>query len=170
MWDLLKKKNDACSQFRDELQASAGAASPARTWQELLSALSAPAQQHGAVCAECRAAAEELLSVRALLQTLPARAAGPTAAFIPRVMAAIAAREAELRSSISSWTAIPALASRLALASAALLLVLSTWIYERPVKAPAKTSVDAAPESLFESSPSPANPDDFLASQAERPQ
>lgn len=168
MWDLLKKKNDACGQFRDELEAS-GAASPARTWQELVSALSGPAQQHGAACAECRAAAEELLSVRAVLQTLPARTVAPNAAFVPRVMAAIAAREAELRSSISSWTAIPALASRLALASAALLLVLSTWIYERPVRAPAKTSVEAAPESLFESSPSAVNPDDFLA-QAERPQ
>lgn len=170
MWDLLKKKNDACGQFRDELEASTGAVSSARTWQELASALSATARQHVATCAECRAAAEELLSVRALLQALPARTAAPNAAFVPRVMAAIAAREAELRSSLSSWTAIPTLASRLALASAALLLILSTWIYERPVKAPARTSVDAAPESLFESSPPAANPDDFLASQVERPQ
>ena len=170
MWDLLKKKNDACGQFRDELEASAGAVSSARTWQELGSALSASAQQHVATCAGCRAAAEELLSVRALLQALPAKAAPPNAAFVPRVMAAIAAREAELRSSLSSWTAIPTLASRLALASAALLLILSTWIYERPVKAPAKTSVDAAPESLFESSPPATNPDDFLAAQAGRPQ
>jgi hypothetical protein len=170
MWDLLKKKSDACGQFRDELEASAGVASQARTWQELVSALSAPAQQHVASCAECRAAAEELLSVRALLQALPAKTAAPNAAFIPRVMAAIAAREAELRSSISSWTAIPTLASRLALASAALLLVISTWIYERPVKAPVRTTVDAVPDSLFESSPPAVNLDDFLASQAERPQ
>jgi hypothetical protein len=169
MWDLLKKKDHACSQFRDELEASAEAAPQARNCQELISALSAPAQQHEASCAECRATAEELLSVRVLLQALPATTAAPNAAFVPRVMAAIAAREAELRSSISSWAAIPMLASRLALASAALLLVISTWIYERPLKTPAKTSLDSPSETLFESSPPPVNPDDFLASQAERP-
>jgi hypothetical protein len=170
MWDLLKKKSDACGQFRDELDASAGAASQERTPEELFAALSAPAQQHGAFCAECRAAAEELLSARALLRALPAKTVAPSTAFVPRVMAAIAAREAELRNSISSWAAIPTLASRLALASAALLLLISTWIYERPVRTPAKTSVDSPPESLFESSPLPVNPDDFLVSQAERPQ
>lgn len=169
MWDLLKRKSDACGQFRDALEASAGASS-ARSWQQLFSALSASAQQHVTSCAECRAAAEQLLSVRALLQALPAKTVSSSPAFVPRVMAAIAAREAELRNSISSWTVIPMLASRLALASAALLLVISTWIYERPLKTSAKTSVSPASESLFESSPPPVNPDDFLVSQAERPQ
>jgi len=171
MWDLLKKKNAPCGQFRDELEASGGFAPQALTLEQLVSTLSAPARQHVVSCAECRAAAEELLSVRALLQaTTPATTAAPSSVFVPRVMAAIAAREAELRNSISSWSAIPSLASRFALASAVLLVVISTWIYERPLKTPAKTSMDSAQESLFESSPPPASPDDFLVSQVERPQ
>jgi hypothetical protein len=64
---------------------------------------------------------------------------------------------------------VPKFASRLALASAALLLVTSTWLYERPFPAPASdaTSV-AAQESLFESAAPMANQDDILLIREER--
>jgi hypothetical protein len=171
MWDLLKKNTEACGQFRDHLEAAAGAAPPARTLEDLFVAFPLPLRTHAAFCQECRQAAEELLSVRALLRALPAETTAPDAWFAPRVIAAIASREAEVRRTGTSWAAVPMLASRLALASAALLLVVSTWIYERPVMAPARTSsADSAQESLFEFSPPPANQDDILSSLAERPQ
>jgi hypothetical protein len=170
MLDLLEKDRKQCGEFRDHLEAAAGTAPPATTLEELFSGLSAPLQNHGASCPECRVAAEELLSVRALLKALPAPAAVPDPWFAPRVMAAIAARETETSRAGSYWSAVPILAARLALASAALLLVVSTWIYERPPTAPARTpSADSAPESLFENSPPPANQDDILISLAERP-
>jgi hypothetical protein len=104
------------------------------------------------------------------LSALPVQPATHDAWFAPRVMAVIAARESEVRRVGSSWAAVPMLASRLALASAVVLLVGSTWIYERPTTAPAKLSVtDSAQETLFESSPPPTNQDDILVSLAERP-
>ena len=82
--------------------------------------------------------------------------------FSTRVVAAIAARERELTEAASTWLAVPKFASRLALASAALLLLTSTWLYEKPLPAPNQQAVSlAAQESLFESSP-PANLDDVL--------
>jgi hypothetical protein len=77
-------------------------------------------------------------------------------------MAAIAARERELSEAASTWLAVPKFASRLAMASGALLLVASTWLYERPLPAPnQQAGTLAAQESLFEPAP-PVNQDDVL--------
>jgi hypothetical protein len=171
MWNLLNKNREACSQFQDALEAAASAGSLAATPEELRAALSAPCQKHAESCAECRAAVEELLTTRALLRALPARSKTPAPWFAPRVMAAIAAKEAELRRMGSPWAAVPRFASRLALASAATLLVVSTWVYQRPVAAPAKPpSAEALPESLFDSSQPALSQDDILVSLAERAQ
>lgn len=172
MSNLLKQNTDACSELRDHLEAGSGggAAPPATTLEELFSALPLPLRNHAASCAECGVAAEEFLSVRALLSALPAPAAAPNDWFAPRVMAAIAAREAEVQRKGTSWAAVSMLASRLSLVSAALLLVVSTWIYQRPSKAPARnSSADSAQESLFETSQPQPNQDDILVSLAERP-
>src|SRR5713226_573814 len=68
----------------------------------------------------------------------------------------IPARERELSEVASTWLAVPKFASRLAVASGALLLVASTWLYERPLPAPnQQAGTLAAQESLFES-PAPA--------------
>jgi hypothetical protein len=171
MWNLLKKNREACSQFQEELETAASPASFAATPGELLAALSPKCQKHAASCNECRAAVEELLSARALLRALPARSKTPAPWFAPRVMAAIAAKEAELRRLGSPWAAVPRFASRLALASAATLLVVSTWVYQRPVSAPARQpSAEAVPESLFDSSQPALSQDDILVSLAETEQ
>jgi hypothetical protein len=170
MWNLLNKNREACSQFQEALETAASPASRASTPGELLASLSVPWQKHAESCAECRAAVEELLSARALLRALPALSKRPAPWFAPRVMAAIAAKEVELRRLGSPWAAVPNFASRLALASAAMLLVVSTWVFERPMAVPAKQpSAEAVPESLFDSSP-PLTQDDILVSLAERPQ
>jgi hypothetical protein len=86
-------------------------------------------------------------------------------------MAAIAARERELSEVARTWLAVPKFASRLAMASGALLLVASTWLYERPYKAPAKQpAATASQEYLFESPQPPMNQDDVLVSLAEKNQ
>ena len=171
MWNLLKRNREECSQFQEALEAAASSVSLASTPGELLAALSVPWQKHAESCAECHAAVEELLSARALLRALPPLSKTPAPWFAPRVMAAIAAKEAELRRLGSPWAAVPRFASRLALASAAMLLVVSTWVYERPVAVPAKQpSADAAPESLFDSSQPALSQDELLVSLAERAQ
>jgi hypothetical protein len=77
-------------------------------------------------------------------------------------MAAIAARERKLTEAASTWLAVPKFASRLAMASGALLLVASTWLYERPLSMPNQQAANlAAQESLFEAPPS-MNQDDVL--------
>src|ERR1700744_509129 len=100
MWNFMKKPEDECSRFRDSLEevASGGAS------REML--------EHSAACEDCAAAAEELLESRELLRALP-REAAPSAWFAPRVMAAIAAREAELRQSFDAWSVIPKFALQL---------------------------------------------------------
>src|ERR1700759_4048272 len=102
MWDRLKRQDDdECSRFRDSLEevASGGAS------REML--------EHSAACEDCAAAAEELLESRELLRALPQESSTRMAWFAPRVMAAIAAREAELRQSFDAWAVIPKFALRL---------------------------------------------------------
>lgn len=171
MWNLLKKNAKECGQFQEALETAASSVSSASTPEELLAALPLPWRQHAECCAACRAAVEELLAARALLRALPALSKPPAPWFAPRVMAAIAAKEAELRRLGSPWAAVPRFASRLALASIAMLLVVSTWVYERPVAAPVKqTSAEAMTESLFDSSPPALSQDDILVSLAEKAQ
>jgi len=171
MWDLLKKNRQACSQFQDALEAAASAGSPAATPGELLAALPVACQKHAASCEECGAAVGELLSARALLRALPAHSKTSAPWFARRVMAAIAAKEAELRRMGSPWAAVPRFASRLALVSAATLLIVSTWVYQRPFAPPVKPpSAEALPESLFDSSQPALSQDDILVSLAERAQ
>jgi len=86
-------------------------------------------------------------------------------------MAGIVARERKLAEAASTWMAVPKFASRLALASGALLLVASTWLYERPSTVPAKQPAAAASqEYLFEAPQPPMNQDDVLISLAEQNQ
>jgi hypothetical protein len=167
MWDLLSGKDSECTQFREELEALSGA----KSREELLSALRPAQQTHAATCADCQEAVEDLFEVRTLLQGRRAPAA-PDAWFAGRVMKAITAREEELAGPAGTWIAVPRLASRLALASGALLLIASTWLYEKPSATPVQqTTVSAAsPEYLFEAPPAATTQDDVLSSSAEKNQ
>jgi hypothetical protein len=167
MWDLLSGKDSECTQFREELEALSSMESK----EELLSALRPAQQTHAATCADCQAAVQELFDVRTLLQGRRAPAA-PDAWFAGRVMKAISAREEELAGPAGTWIAVPRLASRLALASGALLLIASTWLYQKPSATPTQqTAVNAAnSEYLFEAPPAATTQDDVLASLAEKNQ
>jgi hypothetical protein len=153
MWKFLNKPEDECSRFRDSLEevASGGAS------REML--------EHSAACEDCAAAAEELLESRELLRAIPRETSPTMAWFAPRVMAAIAAREAELRQSFDAWSAIPKLALRLTWITALALVLASTWFLQRP-NAPTKpTATDLTGEPV--QSTAPATNDDVLLSLAE---
>jgi hypothetical protein len=156
MWDLLsmKKNQEECRRLGDALDADAET-----------SALSSSQRKHLAACPDCQAAADDILMSRTILREVPARAALPGPWFAPRVMAAIAARESELRHSLEAWAAVPRLAARLTFASAVVLLLASTWLYERPRPVPTSAANQSAVESLFDSAPYAGPQDDALLAQ-----
>lgn len=162
MWNLLKKSDKECGRLLDLLEESSAARPNARSVEELIEVLSPAERGHIASCSSCREAAQDVLKTREIFKQLGSTAAMAGPWFSTRVMAAIAAREGELTEAASTWLAVPRFASRLAVASAALLLMTGTWLYKRPLPAPnLQASTLAAQESLFEAAP-PASQDDVL--------
>jgi hypothetical protein len=169
MWNLLNRRKDECNHLQDLMEDIATKNPQVASVEKLLEALPAVSRVHFAACLDCRDAARELLAARKLMGMIPPSAQEPGPWFVTRVMAAIAAREKELSEAARTWLAVPKFASRLALASGALLLVTSTWLYERPFPAPAPEATSiAAQESLFESPAPAANQDDILLIREER--
>jgi anti-sigma factor RsiW len=160
MGSLLKKDSGECSRFLESLEDVASEA-----------ALSPALRAHAAGCKECAAAVDEWLASRKLLKAMPRPAEVAKPWFAPKVMAAIAARESELRRSLDAWTVVPKLASKLAWVSALALVLTGTWLMERPMSAPQQPVVtDLAGEPVSESVPLPATNDDMLVSLTEKAQ
>jgi hypothetical protein len=155
MWSFKRlKQQDACKRLRDVLEDATG--SPV---------LSAEQKEHLAACPECKAAADDMSMSRLIFRDVPASAAQPGPWFAPRVMAAIAARESELRQSLEAWAAVPRFAARLTWISAVALLLAGGWLYESPKVA--QTSVNQpSVESIFDSPQSQA-PDELLMERAQ---
>ena len=153
MWSLLKKDREDCSQFLESLEGTTS-----------MAVLPSVLREHAAACKDCQTAAGEILASRELLKALPGSQAGKEKPwFAPRVMAAIAAREAELSRSLETWTAVPMLAARLTWAGALALLLASTWLYEKP-KPAMKSGRDATVESLFDAPAASSAQDDIVVS------
>jgi len=162
MWNLLKKSDEECRKLRDLLDDSAAARPEALSVEAWSAAWPAAQRVHVAACGKCREAAQDILDSRGIFKGLGPATTTERPWFTTRVMAGIAARERELTEAASIWLAVPKFASRLAMVSAALLLVASTWLYEKPLSAPSQqASSSAAQESLFEAAP-PASQDDVL--------
>jgi hypothetical protein len=162
MWNLLKKRDEECGKLRDLLEDSAAARPEAVTVEHLSQEWPATERAHLAACSSCLEAANDLVATRKIFKRVASNTEMERPWFATRAMAAIAARERELSETASTWLAVPKFASRLALASGALLLVASTWLYERPLPTPnLQASALAAQESLFEAPP-PMNQDDVL--------
>jgi hypothetical protein len=150
MWNLLRMRHsETCRRLRDVLEDATETA-----------ALAPSEQEHLAACPDCQVVADEVFMSRSLLQEMPSVAATPAPWFAPRVMAAIAAGESELRQSLEAWAAVPRLAARLTWASALALLVVTTWLYELP-KFVQNSGKQVTAESLFDS-PQSGSPDDVL--------
>jgi hypothetical protein len=170
MKNFLSKRDAECRGFQSQLEDAAGAAPAAKEISELLATAPGDLKTHVSACADCRVAAENILAARALLAELPSYAATAGPWFAPRVMAAIAARKAELSRAADTWTFLPKLAARLTWASAVALLLASGWLYQRPVTTSSKQVVtDITGEPVVDTAP-PASDDDVLVSLAERHQ
>jgi hypothetical protein len=158
MWNLLstRKKSKDCRSLRDILEnAQLESASE-------VSELSAPQQKHLAACSECQQICDDILIARTMLRDLPRQSEVSAPWFAPRVMAAISAKESELRQSLEAWAAVPRFAARLTWVSALALLLASTWLYQSPAKTQTATNGNQGSiESLFDSAQSGA-PDDVL--------
>jgi hypothetical protein len=162
MWNLLKKNNEECGKLLDLLEEAAGARPKAKSVEELSEALPPAERTHIASCKSCLEAAQDLLDAREIFKGVASNKEMARPWFATSVMAAIAARERELSGAASAWLAVPKFAARLALASGALLIVASTWLYERPQPTANQQAANlAAQESLFETSP-PMNQDDVF--------
>jgi hypothetical protein len=152
MWNLMKKQEDDCNRFRDSLEevASGGAS------REML--------EHSAACEDCAAAAEEMLESRELLRALRRESSASLQWFAPRVMAAIALREAELRQSFDAWTVIPKFAVQLTWISALALMLAGTWFLQRS-NVPSRPATDITGEPVGSA---PMTNDDLLVSLVEK--
>lgn len=171
MWNLLNRRNEACTKLRDLLENSAAARPEAVHVEELCEAWPSAQRAHIAACGTCQEAAQDLFAAREIFKGVASRAeqAGPW--FAAGVMDAIRTRERELVLPASLWSAVPRFASRLAWISAFVLLAGSTWLYERRVVAPNKPPAAASSqEYLFEAPAPPMNQDDVLISMAEKNQ
>ena len=156
MWNPLKKSDAECDGLRESLEEIRdGEALP----EEL--------RKHASECQDCADAVDELMASRALLSALPKQAgAGPW--FVPRVMAAIAARESELRRSVDTWVIVPKLARRLTWVSALALVLAGTWLFGQPATTSSSPVVtDITGEPAYENT-APVNNDELLLSLAEK--
>jgi hypothetical protein len=159
MLSLFRREKKVCSNFLDMIANTANIA----TLQEFLASATPDQRAHAAACEACRIAVEEFLAARTLLNALPSRGNAPRPWFASKVMAAIAAREIEVRRLATAWTLVPRLASRLACISALAILVAGTWLYRKPASSPpGQTGTEASVESIFEGSPAPSQDDVFL--------
>jgi len=166
MLSLFARKKKACSTFLDTFIHTVNTP----TLEEFLASSSPQQRAHASACEDCRIAAGEFLATRALLSALPSQADTPRPWFASKVMAAIAARETEVRRLATAWTLVPRLASRLACISALVILVAGTWLYRKPISAPpGQTATEASVESIFETSP-PAHQDDVFSNTVEKNQ
>jgi len=168
MWNLVKKSDEECRKLQDLLEESAAARPEAVPVEELSQTWPAAQRAHVAACRSCR---QDVFATREIFKGAASSTQVSRPWFASRVMAAIAARERELSEMASTWLAVPRFASRLAVASGALLLVASTWLYERPSTTPAnQPAATANQEYLFEAPQAPLNQDDVLISLAEQKQ
>jgi len=169
MQKLLNRRRDECERLQDLLESSA-ADVLGGSIEELVESLPADERVHFADCRTCREALQDLLATRELLlgAVAPAEDGGPW--FAKRVLSAIAARERELAFPASAWSMVPRLASRLAWASAIVLVAGSTWLYQRSSSSRIRQPAASSQEYLFEAPAPPMNQDDVLISMAERNQ
>jgi hypothetical protein len=174
MTNFLSKRRAECRQFQSQLEDAAGSAPNAKELSELLAAAPASLKEHTLACPNCRTAAENILAARALLAELPSYAAAAGPWFAPRVMAAIAARKAELSRAADTWTFLPKLAARLTWASSIALLLASAWLYQKPptiqsANTNAKSvATDIAGDPVVDPATQPNADDEFLLSLAEK--
>lgn len=127
----LRKNGNPCEALREELEELPARGPVAATPRNVLEDMPEVSRNHARGCAECTVAVEEFVSTRNALQELAGEAPKPGPWFPVKVMAVIAAREAELEMRREGvWLSVRRSAPRLALASAFLLVLGAGWALE----------------------------------------
>lgn len=167
MRSLLNRRRDECERLQDLLESSVAEGVLGVSIEALLQSLPADGRTHFADCRSCREIVQELLATRELLlgALAPTEDGGPW--FVKRVLSAIAARKREVAFPASAWSMVPRFASRLAWATAIVLLAGSTWLYRGSTPS-APRQPASSQEYLFEAPAPQMNQDDVLTSMAER--
>jgi len=169
MGKWLRRKTGECRAAEGWIQNLLNSCA-ASTAEERLSTGHPGLRGHLAICRECRAELEESLAIRQLLRGHMAPAEDPGPFFAGRVMRAIAQQEAA-RSAIAAnpWAAVLVLAERVALVSALVLALATTWLYEtRAADVERRSAVESMGASLDPAPP--ADEAEVLASLAGREQ
>lgn len=167
MWNF-KKQDANCSRILEQLEEFSVTGSREVTPESLLDTLSSELRNHSLDCVACRTALDDFAMVRRLTAKLPSYASAEAPWFSKRVMAAIAAREYELSQPLSISAILPKLAARLSWVTSAVLLLASTFLFQRPVSPPPAQPATTAQDSLFETTQIPTGRDEILLSLAER--
>lgn len=178
MWMLNNRIAKNCDATREELERTTGrqAMQEFTSLDGLLEQLPQNERLHASGCAECQLFAKDILELKTILAAeresergSGLRRAQPGPYFMARVMAAIAAREAEEDKSAQTWAAVPRLAHRLTVLASLTLLIAGGWLYQRPAQpnTVAGISAEQNSEGLVDGS-STAVQDDFLLNAADR--
>ena len=163
----LGKRRGSCGWSREGLRSLVEGNPAARSDEELLKGADADLREHVSRCPACRALLCDALEAGNLLRAAFAPAVAPDT-FAARVMAEIRGREAQPAIGTYPWAAVQTLASRVAWVSALVLLVGSTWIYQRQAPRSSTTSGSETTADRFpEPAPQPSNLDEVLVSLTE---
>jgi len=168
MGNWLRRKTGECRAAEGWIQNLLNSCTTS-TAEECLSAGDPGLRGHLEIFRECRVELEESLAVRQLLRRRAAPAEDPGTFFAGRVMRTIAQQEAARRAiSANPWAAVLALAERVALVSALVLVLATTWLYEtRAADVERRSAVESMGASL-DPAPPPADEGEVLTSLAGR--
>jgi hypothetical protein len=177
MWMLNNKIAKDCEPAREELERITGrhATEEFTSLDSLLDHLPHNERLHASGCAECQLFAKDVLELKTIFvaehedaRQSDQKQVQPGPYFMARVMAAIAAREAQEDQSAQTWAAVPRLAHRLSVLASLTLLIAGSWLYQRPTPTTvASISAEQNSEGLVDGS-STAIQDDFLLITADR--
>ena len=168
MGNWLRRKTGECRAAEGWIQNLLNSCT-ASTAEECLSAGDPSLRGHMAICRECQTELEEALVVRQLVRRHAAPAEDPGAFFAARVMRTIAQQEATSRvNSANPWYAVLALAERVAVVSALVLVLATTWLYETRAAAVERRSAVESIGASLDPAPQAASDEEVLASLAGR--
>ncbi len=163
----LAKRRGSCAWCREELRVLVEETPDALSADELLNSAGGEVREHVSDCPACLGLLRDALEARRLLREALTPAAVPEE-FAARVMAEIRAREAAAVPAGYAWAAVQSLAARVAWVSALVLLIASTWVYQRHVLRPNPAAPpDTAADRFPEPPPQPTDLDEVLVSLAE---
>jgi hypothetical protein len=159
-----------CEAFLEALEATSPGSGVEATPGERLGPLRETTRGHAEVCADCKAAVEEMSVTRTELARLSEAAVEPGPWFAARVMGAIRTKEREIEEKKNGvWVSVRRLAPRLVAFCTVLLVLGGTWAVEVRKAEEARQAEMRPVEGLFDTTASTPLNDDVLAISHQEP-